>query len=230
MSRVHELPGGACFSLRLAAGQTLRMTSSSPDTNVTMQVFAADRLDRLNVPDTMKAQMSGCITAPMVLMSDRGCALLSVVESTLPAHDCLGGMSHDRHVDAFGLTSYARDRNGWRRSSYALLTLELAKHGLGEADLHAPVNWFSHVPVEEGSARLGAVRQGSAGERVTLRADLDVLVVLSTAIHPLADGPATGGVTLEVGVHDGPDPSAPWREESARSLEMSAWARAAVPA
>jgi hypothetical protein len=230
MSRAHELPGGACFSLRLAAGQTLTMTSASSRTNVTMQVFASDGLDRLNVPDTMKAQMSGCIKAPMVLMSDRGCALLSVVESTLAAHDCLGGMSHDRHVDAFGSTSYAGERNGWRRSSYSLMVLELAKHGLGGADLYAPVNWFSQVPVEDGSARLGAVRHGRAGDRITLRADLDVLVVLSTAIHPMADGPDTGGVSLEIGVHAGEDPCAGWREESARALEMSAWARAAVPA
>lgn len=230
MSRAHELPGGACFSLALAAGQTLTMTALAAATNVTMQLFAADRLDRLNVPDTMKAQMSGCITAPMVLMSDRGCALASVVESTPAAHDCLGGMSHDRHVDAFGTTSYAGERNQWRRSSYSLILLELAKHGLGERDLHAPVNWFSQVAVEDGSAHVGKLRHSGAGQRVTLRADLDVLVVLSTAIHPLAEGPVTGGVRLEIGVHDGEDLSARWREESARALEMSTWARAAVPA
>ncbi|GAB4006080.1 DUF1989 domain-containing protein [Nocardioides ultimimeridianus] len=229
MSRVHELPGGACFTLPLAAGEALSMTSLSPVTNVTMQLFAADRLDRLNVPDTMKAQMSACVTAPMVLMSDRGCALASVVGSTTPWHDCLGGMSHDVHVDAFGTTSYGVERNEWRRSARAGLVLELAKYGLGEADLHAPVNWFSSVAIEPG-AGLGALRPAGADQRVRLRADLDVLVVLSTAIHPLATSPATGGVRLEVTTYDGDDPCAPWREESARALGMSAWARTGVPA
>ena len=90
-------------------------------------LFAAhDPIDRLNVPDTLKAQMSARVTPPMVLMSDRGIGLASVTGSSLDWHDCLGGHSLEQHLERFGPTSYATDANEWRRSARAGLLSELA--------------------------------------------------------------------------------------------------------
>jgi uncharacterized protein YcgI (DUF1989 family) len=190
-------------------------------------LYGRDRLDRLNVPDTMKAQMSACIRPPMVLMSDRGLALASVVSSTSSWHDCLTGFGHDEHLTRFGASSYAEQRNDWRRSARSGLVSELTKHGLGEADLHAPVNFFSKVAiVDDAQASLAWVAGHTrAGDEVVLRTEDDVLLVVSTAPHPMSTaeyGPA--GVRVEVGpgvpVAE-EDPSVLFREESRRALEMA---------
>ncbi|HEU5332924.1 MAG TPA: DUF1989 domain-containing protein, partial [Actinocrinis sp.] len=143
----YEVPGGAADSLRLRRHRELTVTALGAGANVAMLIYALDEpLDRLNVPDTLKAQMSARIAAPMVLMSDMGRALASVTGSSLDWHDAITGHSLDRHVEErFGPSSYAADANGWRRSARAGLLDELWKHGLGARDLHANINWFTKV-------------------------------------------------------------------------------------
>jgi uncharacterized protein YcgI (DUF1989 family) len=227
MTWTHEIPGGAAWSTPVPAGRLVTLTATGDDANASMLLFGADRLDRLNVPDTMKAQMSACVRPPMVLMSDRGLALASVVSSTADWHDSLTGFGHDVHLARFGPSSYAADRNDWRRSARTGLAGELAKHGLGEADLHGPVNFFSKVAIADDAQASLVWEAGhtAAGDQVVLRTEQDVLVVLSTAPHPLSTkawGPA--GVLVEVGpaphaAED--DPSWLFRDESARALEVS---------
>ena len=109
MSYQHEIPGGAAWSFPVRAARSIKLTALGPAANATMLLFGPDRLDRLNVPDTLKAQMSACIRPPMVLMSDRGLALASVVATTSNWHDALNGFSQDARAG---------------------LLIELAKHGL----------------------------------------------------------------------------------------------------
>jgi uncharacterized protein YcgI (DUF1989 family) len=223
----HEIPGGAAWSTPVRAGRLVTLTALGPGANASLLLFGPDRLDRLNVPDTMKAQMSACIRPPMVLMSDRGLALASIVSSTSDWHDCLTGFGHDAHLERFGSSSYAEHRNDWRRSARAGLLGELAKHGLGEADLHGPVNLFSKVGIaQDAQASLAWVPEHtSAGDRVVLRTELDLLLVLSTAPHPLSTSAyAPAGVLVEVAtapaLAEG-DGNWLFRDESARALEMS---------
>lgn len=223
----HDIPGGAAWSAPVRAGRLVTLTALGTDANATVLLYGADRLDRLNVPDTMKAQMSACIRPPMVLMSDRGLALASVVSSTSDWHDCLTGFGHDAHLERFGPSSYAEHRNDWRRSARSGLVSELTRHGLGEGDLHGPVNLFSKVGVlDDARASLAWVAgHTGTGDEVVLRTEQDLLLVLSTAPHPLSTaqyGPA--GVRIDVeraSVPAADDPSAMFRDESARALEMS---------
>lgn len=224
----HEVPGGAAWSTPVRAQRTVTFTALGDDACCTVLLYAADRVDRLNVPDTLKAQMSARVTAPMVLMSDRGLALASVTASTLDWHDCLGGFGHDAHLARFGPTTYQDDRNEWRRSARTGLVSELTKNGMDERDLHGPVSFFSRVDVADDSrATLRyAAGHSRAGDTVTLRTEVDVLLVLSTAPHPLDPGEyAPAGVRVDVALAEPPDPGSDpswtWRDESARALEMS---------
>ncbi|WP_148615044.1 DUF1989 domain-containing protein [Nocardioides rubriscoriae] len=223
-----EVPGGAAWSSPVRAGRLVTLTALGDDANCSVLLVAADRVDRLNLPDTLKAQMSARVIAPMVLMSDRGLALASVVASSLDWHDALGGFSHPAHLERHGPTSYAADRNDWRRSARTGLVSELTKHGLDERDLHGSVNFFSKVAVtDDDRASLTHVTGHSrAGDTVTLRVEHDLLVALSTAPHPMATGAwAPAGVRVEVSHAPEVDPAtdASWcfRDESARALEMS---------
>ncbi len=223
----HEVPGGATWSATVPAGRLVTLTALGPDANASLLLFAADRLDRLNLPDTLKAQMSACVRPPMTLMSDRGLALASVTGSSLDWHDGLTGFGHDVHLAGLPPTSYQVDRNDWRRPARSELLLELAKYGLGEADLHGCVNLFTKVAIADDRAASLTWQAGhaTAGDTVALRSEVDLLLVLSTARHPLAtfDHPVAG---VEVAVAPAApvaadDPSILFRDETARSLEMS---------
>jgi uncharacterized protein len=227
VNRSFEIPGGAADSLRLRRHRALTMSCAGDGANVSMLIYAADDpLDRLNVPDTLKAQMSARIAPPMVLMSDMGRALASVTGSSLDWHDAVTGHSLDAHVEGrYGPSSYAAHSNGWRRSARAGLLDELWKHGLGVRDLHANINWFTKVaPAGDGRGSLEFVPgHAVAGDWVTLRAEQDLLIILSTAPHPLdpAEPWRPAGVRLTVEAVPAPgddDPSRGHRAESARAL------------
>lgn len=220
MSYAHTIPGGAAWSAQVAAGSQITLTAQGSSSMASMLLFAADRLDRLNIPDTMKAQMSACVKPPMVLMSDRGTALASVISASRPWHDCLTGLSHDAHLQE--PSSYGSDRNGWRRSSRTMLLLELAKYGLGETDLHPPVNWFVTAGIADDASFTGLLDGPTPGDTVVLRTEQDVLVFFATGPHPLMPSGALDAVGVEIGAGASSDASRAWREESARALEMAA--------
>lgn len=227
MSRLDEIvPGGAARSVVLRRHDRLRLTAEAAGANVSTLLFPTDRLlERLCVPDTLKAQMQVRVRPPMVLMSDAGRALASVVGSSLDWHDAISGHSTDAHLARFGPSDYARDRNAWRQSARAGLLDELAKHGLGERDLHATVNFFTAVvPADDDRGSL-AWRPGhtAPGDWVELRAETEVLVVLSTSPHPLDPSPTwdPAAVHLQVRPGDAPgenDASRTFRDEAARAL------------
>jgi uncharacterized protein len=220
------VPGGAARSFVLRRHTLLRLEADGPGACASTLLYAADRLaERLCVPDTLKAQMQVRIRPPMALMSDAGRALASVTGSSLDWHDALSGHSTDRHVARYGPTSYQQHRNGWRQSARAGLLDELAKWDLGERDLHATVNFFCAVVPSDDDRGSLSWRPGhcTAGDWVQLRAETDVLVVLSTAPHPLDPAtewrPAGVRLTTRAGATPGADdPTRTFRAESARSL------------
>lgn len=162
----------------------------------------------------------------MVLMSDLGIALCSVTGSSLDWHDALCGHSVDAHVARFGRSSYAADRNDWRRSARAGLLSELRRHGRDAADLHGCVNFFAKVATSGDSVGALSFVPGHArtGDWVALRAELDVLVVLSTVPHALDPQWSPAAVRAEVRPAKAPatgDPSWTFRAESARALQAA---------
>jgi hypothetical protein len=187
-----------------------------------------ERSERLNVPDTLKAQMSARIKPGMVLMSDMGRALVSVTGSSLDWHDAITGHGLDRNLARYGVSSYAVDRNDWRRSARDGLLQELAEHDLSARDLHATVNWFSKVAPagDERGTLTFASGHGSAGDWVDLRTELDVLVMLATAPHPLDPSPAWEPAAVEIAISKASppgddDPCRVSRPEAGRALALA---------
>jgi uncharacterized protein YcgI (DUF1989 family) len=212
----HDIPGGSAWSMPVRAGRLITLTALGQGANLSVLLFGSDRLDRLNVPDTLKAQMSACIRPPMVLMSDRGLALASVVASSLDWHDALSGYAHDRSRN--GLNPYDISVSG--------LIIELAKHGLGEVDLHGCVNFFSKVDVNDQGALRFLPDHAQDGDTVTLRTEQDLLIVAASTPHPMDDPKvhSPAGVRVEVALAAPPtvrDEPALFRPESGRALEQT---------
>ena len=70
----------------------------------------------------------------------------------------------------------------------------LAEHGLGWTDIVPNVNFFSAVPVYEGgrlAERTFVGGPSKPGDRVDLRAECDVLAIVSSC--PQVNNPAAGG-------------------------------------
>jgi uncharacterized protein len=182
-----ELPAGTHTSFILRRGTVLRLTDLEGGANVSALLFNhEERLERYNMPDTLKAQHTAFLTTGNVCYSDMGRILVSIIADSCGWHDTICGVSHARDVAArYGDHRFQQHRNDMYRSGHDSLLVEIGKYGLGKRDLHAPVNFFSKVSVADDGALVFAAGHSSAGDHVDLRAEMDVLMALSSAPHPL---------------------------------------------
>lgn len=185
------VPGGHHHSLRVRRGTTLRFIDVDGGANVSLLLYRADeRLERLNLPDTLKAQHTAHLSAGHVLYSDMGRVLAAIASDTVGWHDPLCGVSDAAQVLArYGEGRYQEKRNAMHRNGKDGLLVELGKWGLGWRDLTPTLNLFSKVSVDDGGALRYAPDHSRAGGHVELRFEMDTLVALSCAPHPLS--PAT---------------------------------------
>ena len=144
---------------------------------------AHDSHERYHAPNTVTLQGNIYLGPGSVLWSVRARKMMTIVEDTCGGHDTI-----------FGCCSFELDdvRYGARnpRACQQNFESELARHGLDAAAVVPNVNFFMRVPVKaDGSA---AIEDGwsKPGDHLTLRAEMDVLVVISNC--PEALNPATG--------------------------------------
>lgn len=182
------LEPGAGWSHVLKRGTALRITDLTGGANVSAMFYNADLLvERYNMPDTLKGQHTFFLTRGHVLYSDMGRVLVSIIEDSFGWHDTVTGHSTAESVRAcFGESRYQDARNEFHRNARDVFICELEKVGLDSRDLMANVNFFSKVTCgERGDLRLDAERS-TAGDSVTLRAEMNTLVALTSCPHPMA--------------------------------------------
>jgi urea carboxylase-associated protein 2 len=186
------LPPAASWARVCRRGTALTLVDLEGGANVAALLYrAGDPLERYCMPDTLKAQHVSRLTAGVALHSDMGRVLASVVEDTVGWHDTITGHATEGIVaERWGAANYQEHRNDWRRSARDALLVELAKHGLGRRDLVANANFFTKVAVDDDGTLRFVPDHSAAGGRVTLRFELDTLVVLSSVPHPLDPAPA----------------------------------------
>ena len=178
---------GGYAAQQLARGARLRLVDLHGDACVAMLVFNADRPgERLNVADTVKVQWNAYPSTGSLLLSDMGRSLLSILEDSAATHDTFCGASTDEtNARKYGSgASYGPHPNARDR-----LLLGCAKFGLTRRDIHPCVSWFKGVRIApDGATRLdhGPFAPGRA---ITLRADMNVVVVLANCPHPLDPRP-----------------------------------------
>ncbi|MGJ5814417.1 urea amidolyase associated protein UAAP1 [Paludibaculum fermentans] len=185
-----ELRGGQTWSYVLKRGAALRLTDVEGGANVSALFYNADfPEERYNMPDTLKAQHIARLTEGFVLYSDMGHILCSITSDSVGWHDPIGGTLNAAIVHAkYGEKDYQRHRNEWTQSSRESLLLELAKYSLGPRDLTPTVNFFSKVQVEADGSMHYVPGNSKPGAHVELRAEMNVLVLLSANHHPMEPG------------------------------------------
>ncbi len=184
----YTVPGASHWSLRLRRGLSMKLTDIEGDANFGMLFYNPDNLvERYNAPDTLKCQHTFKLTTGHCLYSDMGRIFCSITEDTLGWHETVSGNSHAQFVaDQWGRRNYQCDRNDWHQNGHDSFLVELAKYGLTVRDLAANVNFFSKVISNEQGDIQRQENFSPAGSSVTLRFEMDTLVVMHTCPHPLS--------------------------------------------
>jgi urea carboxylase-associated protein 2 len=220
-----RVPGGGHWSYRLPRGTSLRITALAAGANLSLVLYSAqEKLERYNLPDSLKAQHTAHYSRGHVLMSDMGRAMASITADSLGWHDPLGLLLDNRRMrEKYGEHGYQQYRNGMYRSGRDGLLIEIGKYGLTKRDLIAPVNFFSKVSVDAEGRFNYVENHARAGDHVDLRLDMDVIVAFSAAPHPLDPRPAYAPGKIGLAAwRSGPAPTDDYcrgfRPENARAL------------
>lgn len=186
------LAGNGHWSLEMRRGSTMKITDLEGGANVGMLFYnPRNLLERYNAPDTLKCQHTFKLQRGNCLYSDMGRIFASIIEDhsvngTGNWHDTICGNSTAALIEQqFGKRDYQTHHNQWLQNGYDAFLVELAKYGLGRADMAANINWFSKVVADNaGNISLNTSNQ-AIGNSVTLRFEMDTLVVMHACPHPL---------------------------------------------
>jgi urea carboxylase-associated protein 1 len=172
------------FSRRLRAGDHLRIIDLEGQQAVDFLVYdPRNPENRYNAANTLKINRSVYLGRGSRLISDLGEVLMTVVDDTVGHHDTLGGCcSTEINALRYGID----DTASCRRNFIAAL----AEHGLQARDIPANINFFMNVPVRPDGSTEIAEGLSEPGDFVDLRADVDVLVVISNC--PQLYNPCSG--------------------------------------
>jgi urea carboxylase-associated protein 2 len=177
------ISAGGYGSRRIKRGTRIELTDISGDACVSILLFNAEcAVERLNVADTVKVQWNAYIGQGQLLLSDMGRVMASIIEDNAGTHDCFCGASNAAsnirqygHGANYSAAPNARDR----------FLIALAKYGMGRKDIHPCVNLFKGVMIAEDGGIMPNIGPFEAGRRVTLRAEMDMILVIANCPHVL---------------------------------------------
>lgn len=176
------IPGGAYWSRVIKRGTTLRIVAPEGSRGVAFLCYNADNaIERYNAADTAKIQFNAFLKKGMLLYSDMGRVLFSITEDTCGLHDTLGGCSNLAANAKYGEGDYKNSRDNF--------LLALIKRNMGKKDIMPNLNLFTRIAVDPDGNLSWAEKTAQPGDFIDLRAEMNVLVVLSNCPHPLDPSP-----------------------------------------
>ena len=197
------VPGGGHTSFVLKRGQLLRVTDIEGGANASLLLLnAAEKSERLNLPDSLKCQHTAKLTAGHCLYSDMGRVLAAITADTCGWHDSFGGVLNAEEVqEKYGSGNYQQLRNGFFRNGVDNLLVEMGKWNLNLQDLLMCLNLFSKVTVDSDGCFHFQPGNSKAGDYIELYAPMDTLVVLTALQHPMDPNPVYAPKPLQLSWH-----------------------------
>jgi urea carboxylase-associated protein 1 len=168
---------GRGFTHELSAGQIFRIVDLEGNQAVDTLFYNARDLDeRYSATDTMRAQRSLYLTTGTRLLSGEGRTMLQIVADTCGRHDTVGGAcSAESNQVRYGLDKKFMHNC---RDSF-LFALSRYGRGMSKRDLSSNINFFMNVPVTPEGALSFQDGVSGPGRYVELRAEMDILVLIS---------------------------------------------------
>lgn len=197
---VERIPGGGHWSGIVRRGTTLRMVDLQGGANVSALFYnQEEKLERYNMADTLKAQHIFRLSKGHACHSDMGRIFCCITEDTVGWHDTVCGVSDAAMLKhKYGVARFQEHRNAMYRSGLDGLLVELGKWGLGRRDVVSNVNFFSKVTANDVGEMYFHQANSKAKDYVGLHFEMDTLVVLSTAPHPLDPTPLYQPAAVEL--------------------------------
>lgn len=182
----------APFSRLVKAGEILRIVDLEGCQAVdTLFYSAADYSERYSAQDTLLTQGAAYVSTGTRLVSNRGRVMLTVVADTAGRHDTsAGACSCEANTVRFG--HHVRYMHACREN----FLLEVSKYGMGKRDIVPNINFFMNVPIEQSGALAIVDGVSSPGDHVDMRAEMDVLCVISNC--PQVNNPCNGFVPTPI--------------------------------
>jgi urea carboxylase-associated protein 1 len=180
------VPRRSPWSAVVRAGQELTIVDLEGNQAVDCLLYDAhDTSIRYSASDTIAAQRNVYLLAGSVLRAGTGDALMTLVNDEVGRHDTIGGAC-SKESNALRYGHHTVHQHACVENFLA----EGARWGLGKRDLVSNINWYMNVPVEPDGS-LGIVDGiSSPGLSLTLRAERDVLVLVSNC--PQINNPCNG--------------------------------------
>jgi urea carboxylase-associated protein 1 len=171
------VPAGEPWIREVLEGQLLRIVDVEGNQAAdTLFYNAHDYADRYSAQDTIRAQANIYLTTGTKLMSSQGHVLLTIVGDTVGRHDTLGGAcATESNMVRYALDT--RSMHACRQSFVKAITAW--GRGLEKRDVTHNINFFMNVPVTSEGRLTFEDGVSGAGKYVELRADMDVLAVIS---------------------------------------------------
>lgn len=195
-----HIPGGCHWSGIVRRGTTLRLRDVEGGANAAVLFFnQEEKLERYNMADTLKSQHTFRLTKGHACYSDMGRIFCCITADTAGWHDSVCGVSDAELIrQKYGAARYQEHRNQMYRSGLDGMLIELGKWGLGMRDVVSNINFFSKVTAKSSGELAFHAGTRKAGGFVDLSFEMDTLMVLSAAPHPLdpADTYRPGAVSL----------------------------------
>lgn len=163
---------------RIHAGETLRIVDvEGNEAADTLFFSAANPAERYSAVDTIREQSALYLGTGSRLISTEGRVMLEIVADTVGQHDTLGGACSTES----NTVRYALEKRCMHacRDSYLLAVAEHPEFGLTKRDLTHNINFFMNVPITQGGGLTFADGVSGPGEYVELRAEMDVIALIS---------------------------------------------------
>jgi uncharacterized protein len=184
------VPARAPYSATLKAGQVMRIIDLESQQAVDALFYNPHELsERYSAQDTLAAQAASggafYLGTGSVLLSNELRPMVTLIADTCGFHDTnAGACSCESNTVRFGHET--RFMHACREN---FLT-ELGKYGMGKRDLVSNVNFFMNVPIRTNGELTVDDGVSEPGGYVDLRAEMDVLVVISNC--PQVNNPCNG--------------------------------------
>ena len=171
------IPAGESWIHLITRGQTLRIVDLEGNQAVdTLFYDADDTADRYDFQNTIRAQGNVYLTTGTRLMSAFGSVLLTITADTCGRHDTLGGAC----AAESNQVRYAIDKGYMHACRQSFLGALLhSDYGLEKRDIANNINFFMNVPVTPDGGLTFEDGISEAGKYVEMRAERDVLGLIS---------------------------------------------------
>jgi urea carboxylase-associated protein 1 len=172
------VPAGDYWIRTIRKGEIFRIVDLEGNQAADTLFFsAADPAERYSAVDTIQAQRNVYLGLGTTLLSTERNPMLTIVADTVGRHDTLGGAC----ATESNTVRYALDKRTMHacRDSWLLAIAEHDDLGLTKRDITHNINFFMNVPVTPDGGLTFADGVSGPGKYVELRAEMDVVALIS---------------------------------------------------